>query len=63
MRARVTGVVPPINPIVSDLSSGLVVVHSLAPAVLLEAQAEAPPIIQHLLGGWQAMETCHDYQN
>ena len=63
MRARVTGVEPPITPTVSDLSSGLIVAHSPTPAVLPEAQAEAPPIIQHSPGGWLVMGTCPDYGN
>ena len=63
MRVRVTGVGPPITPIVSDLGSGLTVVCGLAPAVPLEAQVKAPPIIQHLPGGRRVTETCLDYEN
>ena len=59
-RARVTGVVASITPIVSNLGSGLVVAHGLAPAVLPKAQPEAPPIILHSLGGWVVVQTCPD---
>ena len=62
-RVKVTGVVPPITPVASDLGSGLAVVHSLAPAVLLKAQAKAPPIVQHLPGGCQVTGRCPDYKN
>ena len=44
--------------------SGLIVVHGLA--LLLsypQAQAKPPPIIWHLLGGWQVTEMCLDYRN
>ena len=63
MRTRATMVGPPITPVVSDFSSGLIVVHGLTPAVPIEARAKAPPIIQHLLGGWQVIETSLDYEN
>ena len=62
-KVKVTRVEPPITLIVSDLSSGLAVAHSLAPAVLPKAQGRAPPIIWHSLGGWLIVGTCLDYGN
>ena len=61
MRAMVTRMEPPITPIVFGLSSGLTVVPGLIPAVLTEAQAEAPPIIWQSPGGWLIMGTNLDY--
>ena len=63
MRVRATGVVPTVTAVVSNLCSGLIVTHGVTPAVPLEVQTKAPPIIWHLLGGWQVTETCLDYEN
>ena len=57
-----TGVEPPNAPVVSGLNSGLVV-PSLIPAGLPEAQARAPPIFQQSPGGWLIMVTSLDYEN
>ena len=63
MRAKVTGVEPPITPVFFGLCSGHAVAHNLVPAVLTEAQAEALPIIQQSPGGWLIMGTNLDYGN
>ena len=58
MKAKVTRVEPPITLIVSGLQShGLAAAPGLAPAVLFEGQAGAPPIIQWLLEGWLIVGT------
>ena len=63
MKVKVTGVEPPITLVVSGLDSGLTVAPSLTPAVLPEAQARAPPIIQQSLGDWLFVGTNLDYEN
>ena len=63
MRAKATGVVPPIILIVSGLSPGLAVAPDLTSDVLVRGQVWAPPIIQQLVGGWLVMETNLGYGN
>ena len=46
MKAKATGVEPPIAFIVSGFDYGLTVVPGFVPAVLPKAQAGEPPIIQ-----------------
>ena len=62
MRARVTGVEPPITPIVFGLCFSLFAKPSLVPAVPAETQAGAPPIIWQCPGGWLNVGTNLDYK-
>ena len=63
VRAKVTGVGPPITLIAPSLNLSLVVVPNLTPGVLAGGQVWAPPIIQQLLGGLLVMEMSLDDKN
>ena len=62
-KVKVTGVEPPITPVVSALNSSLALVPSLAPAALARAQARASPIVWQSPGGWLIVGTSFDYKN
>ena len=63
MRAKMTGVVPPIALIAPIVNLSLTVAHGLTPGVLLGGQVWAPPLIKQLLGGLLVMEMSLDYEN
>ena len=63
MKAKVTGVVPPINLIAPSLDLDLTLASNLAAGVLVSGQTWAPPIILQLLGDLLFAKMSLDYKN